>query len=327
MVFLFRDKSVVNILFLVILSMGVHAHFFFVPAQLQIGVYDGFFSVVMNRYLYGLEASWLFLLYQIVLLIQAIRFNLLLTELKMFPQAGYTTAMAYILLSGLLMQWSVLSPALFANFLLIWLFLKITRLYNQAFPKTLVFNIGLLTGITIFCYHPTAVLLPVVLFTLGIMRAFKLREWFILLMGTCLPYYFLAAYLFLNNQLADLVNYLPNLQLSLPVSTLNSTLIAGLSILAFSILIGIFFWQQFNSRLVIQIRKNWSALLVTGLLICATPFIFKQAGLTSAFLCLVPFSAFVSSAFSYPKRLLFPNFLFWLMVGVIVYNNWQLIKI
>lgn len=86
------------------------------PAQLQIGVYDGFFSVVMNRYLYGLDASWLFLLYQIVLLIQAIRFNLLLTELKMFPQAGYTTAMAYILLSGLLMQWSVLSPALFANF-------------------------------------------------------------------------------------------------------------------------------------------------------------------------------------------------------------------
>jgi hypothetical protein len=130
----------------------------------------------------------------------------------------------------------------------------------------------------------------------------------------------------LNDDLYTIGQFLPKMELGLPVKGLLNTQIAGLSALVLALLAGFFSWQQFNSRLVIQMRKNWSALLLMCLILTAAPFIFDHAGLNSAILCLVPFAAFVSASFSHPKRLLFPNFLFFVLIGVIMYNNWYLVK-
>jgi hypothetical protein len=325
-VFLFRDRSLVNIVFLVLLSIAVHAHGFSISLPLVAQDQDGYFSFFMNRYLKAILGSANFLVYLIIILTQAIRLNFLLAEQKMFPGSGYTVAMTYILLTGLLPQWAAITPALLANYALIWIYIKFTRLYNHPSPKTLLFNIGLLVSVTIFCYHPTATMVLVVLFALAIMRPFKLQEWFTLLMGVALPFYFLASWLYLNNALGKLNDYLPQLAFALPVKQLNSAALVGLIALAFVLLVGFFYWQQFNSRLVIQMRKNWAALLVMCFILTAAPFVFYNAGLTATILCLVPFTAFVSAAFSYPKRLFLPNLLFFILVGVIVYNNWHLVK-
>jgi hypothetical protein len=63
------------------------------------------------------------------------------------------------------------------------------------------------------------------------------------------------------------------------------------------------------------------------MILLAVPFIFQEAGIQAAFMCIVPMSVFISNAFSFPKRLIFPNLLFWLMLGAVLYNNWQMIKI
>jgi hypothetical protein len=76
---------------------------------------------------------------------------------------------------------------------------------------------------------------------------------------------------------------------------------------------------------VIQIRKNWGVMMVMLLILLPIPFIFMYAGIESAFMCLLPIAAFASNAFSYPRRLILPNILFWLAVAVLVYNNWILI--
>jgi hypothetical protein len=165
-----------------------------------------------------------------------------------------------------------------------------------------------------------------VLFALGIMRPFKLQEWFTLLMGIALPFYFLASWLYLTDELNRIGQFLPKMELAVPVQQLSNLEMAGLSAFVLVLLAGFFSWQQFNSRLVIQMRKNWSALLVMCFILTAAPFIFNNAGLNAAVLCLVPFTAFVSASFSYPKRLLFPNFLFFVLIGVIMYNNWYLVK-
>lgn len=326
MVFLFRDKSVINILFLAMLSLVVHFHLFFQAPVVLASANDGFFAIFLRRWFTGLDSGLLFLIYLLTILVQAIRLNMLLLELKMFQQSGYTVAMSYILLSGLMTQWCAITPALFANFLLIWLFVKITRLFNQANPKNLLFNIGLIIGTTVLCYHPTAIMIIVVLFSLAIIRPFKLQEWFILLIGIILPYYFLGAGLFLNDQLGSITRFLPNPGLVLPVAEAGPPLIVSSSLILLSLLSGIICWQQFNSRLVIQIRKNWSVMLLMGLILLAVPFIFEDAGIQAAFLCLVPMSAFASNAFSYPKRLIFPNLLFFLILGGVLYNNWLVFK-
>lgn len=326
MVFLFKDKSVINILFLVILSIGVHFHFLISQPLLIANSNDGFISLILQQYFSKLDTSLLFVIYILSLLIQAVRFNLLLNELKMFQQSGYTVGMTYILLSGFTTVWCSISAVLFANFLLIWLFTKILKMYNHPSPKTLIFNIGIIVGISIIGYHPTALMILVILFSLGIMRSFKIQEWFVLLMGLIIPYYFLGSYLFFNNHLNLFFNYLPKFQFVLPSLQLKTSFTISAIVLAIAFLAGLYNWQQFNSRLVIQLRKNWSTILIMCLVLILAPFIFKQAGVLSAFLCIVPLSAMVSNAFSFPKRFILPNLLFILMIIVVVYNNWQLIK-
>lgn len=326
MVFLFRDKSLVNIIFLVLLSIVVHAYGFSIPVPILANNQDGVLALLMNQYLKVAADSAGFFLYIVIILIQAIQLNFLLAEQKMFPTSGYTVAMSYILLTGMVADWAALTPALLANFLLIWIYNKLTKLYNNPAPKTLLFNIGLLVSLSILCYHPTAILVGVILFALGIMRPFKLQEWLTLLMGVALPFYFLASWLYLNDSIEKLYDYIPTIVVALPVKKLNNAELVGLIGLALALLAGFYHWQQFNSRLVIQMRKNWAALLVMTFILTAAPFVFSNVGLAAAILCLVPYTAFISASFSYPKRLLFPNLLFFILAGVIVYNNWYLVK-
>jgi hypothetical protein len=324
-VFLFRDKSIANIFFLVILSIGVHLHFFINAPLVVTNLNDGFFSYLLTNYVAGLSPTVLFMLYHLVILVQAIRLNLVLSDLRMFQNNSYTPAMAYVLLSGMLTQWCSISPALIANFLLIWLFIKLCRLYNHPSPKTLLFNTGLIVGISVVCYHPTAILILVVLFALAVVRPFKLAEWVILLMGILLPYYFLAAGLFLNNKLSTFYLYLPYLQWNLPSAKWDIPLIVSLSVLVLVLIAGLYYWRVSSKRMVIQIRKNWGAMMVMLLILLPIPFIFLHAGIESAFMSLVPLGAFAGNAFSYPRRLVLPNILFWLCMVVIIYHNWWFI--
>ncbi len=326
MVFLFKDKSVVNILFLVLLSIGVHFHFFISNPVLSINTNDGLLPILMQSYLTNINPNFLFIVYMAALLIQAIRLNFLFNEVKLFQQADYTVAMTYVLLSGLFLPWCDITPALLANFLLIWLVIKIVQLYNQPNAKEVLFNIGILTGISMIAYHPIALMMIVIVFALAILRPFKLQEWFVLIMGILVPYYFLGAWLFVTDQLNTIIQYLPRLDFEIPKFIFNKSFVISLSVFILSFLAGFIYWQQFNSRLVIQTRKNWSVLLLMSLFLIAVPFVFKSVGFEASFICIVPVSAIVSNAFSYPRRPIFPNFLFLLFILAIVYNNWDLVN-
>jgi hypothetical protein len=324
-VFLFRDKSIVNIFFLAVLSIGVHLHFMTAAPVVVYHDGDGILSMLLKDYLGGMQGAGLFVIYHLVILLQAIRLNMVLSELRMFHNNTYTSAMAYVLLSGIVPQWCTISPALMANFLVIWIFIKLTRLYNNASPKTLLFNTGLIIGLSVICYHPTAILIGVVLFALMVVRPFRLAEWVILLMGILLPYYFLFGILFLQDKLPQFTSFIPYLRLNLPVGSWTTALVVQLVVLLLMMIFGLIYWQLTHRRMVIQIRKTWGIMMVMLFVLLPIPFIFMQAGMESAFMALVPLAAFSSNAFSVPRRLALPNILFWLAAGVLVYNNWVMI--
>ena len=326
MVFLFRDKSIANIFFLVILSIGVHLHFFIDAPQVISHTNDGVFSLFLRDYILALPQTVLFILYHMIVLLQAIRLNMVLSDLRMFQYNTYTTAMAYVLLSGMLIQWCGISSALTANFLVIWIFIKLSRLYNHLSPKTLLFNTGLIVGLSVICYHPTAILIVVVLVALAVVRPFRLAEWVILLMGILLPYYFIFSFLYLGDNFALFSSFLPFLKWNLPLPEWSVPLVISLSVLLASLLAGLILWQVSIKRMVIQIRKNWGVMMGMLLILLPIPFIFQNAGIESAFMSLVPIAAFASNAFSNPRRLVLPNVLFWLAVAALIFNNWILIK-
>ncbi|MDE3235946.1 MAG: hypothetical protein KGO81_08335 [Bacteroidota bacterium] len=326
MVIFFRDKSVSAYFFLLVLCVAVHAHFFITAPQLMLVEDDGLLSLLLRRYIQPLQADFLFFIYLAVVVLQAIRFNFVLNEARMFQHNNTTTAMAYILLTAFIPQWCTITAALLANTFIIWIVIKLVRLYNHPSPKTQLFNTGLIVGVSILSYHPTAILIPVILFTLAVVRPFRLSEWMILLSGILLPFYFLFSGLYLTDHIAELPRFIPDVHPGIHFIQPDIWLWISLAGLFVLLLFGFAYWQSYNSRMVINIRKNWSVMLVMLLAMLPLPFVFSKAGIQSVITLLIPLSAFISCGYLYPKRTLLPNLLFLLAAAIIIHTNWVLIK-
>jgi len=328
MVFLFRDRSVVNILLVLLLSVGVHLHVSeqVLPTAIPLQQ-NGLFSYVLAQYIYNLPLAIQVIIFHALLVTQALRLNMVMQDLRMFSSVNYVPAMTYVLLSGLLMESNTITETLVSNSLTLWIFIKLSRLYNNPEPKTLLFNIGIIAGISILLFHPTAILIVVVLFALAVVRPFRIAEWLVLLLGVLLPYYFLLVFLYLNNQFALVGAYLPNISFGSPLHGLDKLYLINLGFTLFATLVGLYQLQSHVGRLVIQIRKNWGVMMVLLFTLILSPFMFSSLGTQVLLMGLVPLSATISNGYSNPKKLLLPNFLFWTALGLIIINNWHLVKI
>lgn len=321
MVFLFRDKSDINLLFLVILSVALHFHIWVNPPIVVATASDGILAYILLHTIKQMHPIALMFLFQFMILSQAIRLNLLLSNLKMFQKTTYLPAFTYILLTALFPYWDVISSGLVANFLVIWILVKLLRLYNQNQAKTLEFTIGLILGCSILLYAPMAILIPVVLFAMAIIRPFKLVEWLVLLMGILLPFYFMFTYIFLVGKLSDFSYFLPRLDWKNPFFTLEQSVLLSLILIGLQFFLGLFYWQTQQARFIIQVRKYWGVLFLVLILTLFQPIIFSAQALYTSAIVLTPLACFISFGFSVPKNLLMPNILFWSSVALIVYNH------
>jgi hypothetical protein len=319
---LFKDRSPATIIWLFILSIVVHSHLLIEPPKVLAAEDDGLISVVLNKYFTGLHPLILTLLYQSLVIIQAVRLNYLFSDNRMFSKVNYLTAMVYILLTGLFPAWSNLTPSLISNILVMWFFSNTIRLYNSPNPKTLIFNIGLIIGVSILLYHPLTILILVAIFALLVVRPFIIAEWIVLIMGIISPYYFLFSFLYLTDRFYKLSHYIPEWQFNFPRVQPTVLFFITIGAVIIILLIGVLYWQRENRRLIIQVRKNWVVLQVLLLVMLPLPFISKHAGINVLLLFIVPFSPFIAKGFLSPKRERLPNIMFWSLIFLIVLNNW-----
>jgi len=320
-VFLFRDRSDINLIFLVLLSLALHFHVWMHPPLVIANASDGLIAYLLLNFVKPLPSIVLIVLFQLIILSQAIRLNILLSKFKMFQQISYLPAFTYIILTGLFPYWDVISSSLVANSLVIWILVKLLRLYDQNQPKTLEFNIGLIVGISILLYEPIAILIPVVLFALIIIRSFRISEWLVLIMGILLPFYFIFTYVFLSGNLSDFRHFLPKLDWKNPLVQPELNVILALLVMGVQLIAGIFYWQQEQVRFIIQVRKYWGVLLLVLILTLFQPIIFSVQALYASAIVIAPLACFISFGYASPKRLLLPNLLFWAAMAVIVYNH------
>lgn len=326
MVFLFKNKSFTSVFSLILLCFAVHSHLFINTSAVPAMHDSGIIAFVLNHYIKLLQPTFIGFLYISIVLLQAIRLNILLNEYRMFAQTGFTTAMSYVLLTGMFPEWASITPALIANSFVIWIFIQLTKLYNNPSPKSLLFNTGLIVGAAVLCYHSTALLLIIVLFALVIIRPFLLSEWLVLLLGVLLPFYIIGSLLFLNDKIALWQTFVPHFQLTKPIVTKNSWFWINVAIASILLVVGFFMLNNNANRMVIQIRKNWGVITVMAFIMIPLPFIFVDAGMVATALSIVPFAAIISNAFVYPKKMWLPNMLFLLAIVAVIHNNWVIIK-
>lgn len=325
MVSFFKDNSPLAVIWIILLSLVVHSHQFVDFPGVYAPLKDGLFANLLIKYFASLSKSVAFLIYQVVIIVQALRLNYLFSENKMFSKITFLPAMVFILLTGIFKEWCAITPALLDNFLVIWLYAKTIKLYNAPNPQTLIFNTGLVIGISIIFYLPSALLILVALFALLVVRPFILKEWFMLLMGVLAALYFLFSWLYLTDNLHLIHQYFPIWQLNLPDTSINSIFYVTVGIILIILFIGLYYYQEDSLRLLIHVRKNWGVLMVMLLVMLPIPFINKDAGLNSLFLWLIPASPFIAKGFLAPKRQILPNIMFWVLLLLGLYKNWMMV--
>jgi hypothetical protein len=321
MVFLFRDRSDINVLFLVLLSVAVHFHFYLEPPIVIANPTDGLLAYLLFHYIKPLPPLALIIIFHLIVIVQALRLNILVSRFKMFQQVSYFPAFTFVLLTALFPFWDAISSGLIANAFIIWILVKLNRLYDQTQPKTLEFNIGMIVGVSILLYEPIAILIPVVIFALVIIRPFRLTEWLVLMMGILLPFYFVFTYVFLTDSAAAFTVFLPKLDWENPLAALDAKSIIALSFMGIQLLIGFYFWQEQQNRFIIQVRKYWGVMLLTLVMTFFQPIIFSSQALYASAIVIAPLASFISFCYAGPKQLMIPNVFFWISVGLIVYNH------
>lgn len=318
---MFRQKSPGNIVVLLFFGLFLKLPLFLWPKQIAATQNDEDFYHWLLGWLNGFGAgsalACSFFAFAL-LYVQALMVNYLVAEYRLMPKPTYLPAMAYLLLTSLLPEWSYLSSPLVATTFIIWAFVKLFRLYNTVNARGPIFNIGLLLGISAYFYFPSACFLICVLVGLVVLKPFRLHEVILFLVGCLTPFYFMGTLLFLSDQL-KLAGFFPHVSLQVPVVKSTIPLAVSILMMALPFLIGGFFIQSHLHKMLIQVRKAWSILLFYLLLAFFIPFVNSNSSFHNWILLTVPFACFHASTYFYPARKWMPNVLFFLTVGFIFY--------
>lgn len=323
MVGIFKANNHFNTFLLFIYGLLLKLPFFFhisIPEALP---QDNFLFVQLLNLL-SAPGKQLPLIYPLIsylfLYVQALAFNKLVNSQKMITRPNYLPAMSYLLITSLFSEWNVLSSPLVINSFLIWGLSKMSNLHNSQHPKSSLFNIGAVIGIATFFYFPSLAFAALVIFSLIIMRPFKLDEWLMVGVGIITPYYFLYSYLFISDKLNQY--RLPAFAVGYPQLQTGYWTLTTISILLLGFLAGIYFVRSNMRRQVVHTRKTWTLVFLYFLVAFFVPFVNSTYRFEYWSLTAIPLSAFISAAFFYPGKKWFPVLLHWSMVALVIVVNY-----
>ncbi len=252
----------------------------------------------------------------VLLYVQAIGFNKLVNDQRLFQKPTYLIGMSYLLITSMFSDWFVLSASLLVSTVLIWVWGKLCNLHNNPKAKTTIYNIGLSVGVACFFYYPVIIFTLLFIIGIAITRPFKLNEWLIGLIGIFTAFYFFASWLFLTGQWNTY--RLPQAFATNPVFQQSKWAMGAFAILILTVMLGIYFVQINMRRQIVQTRKSWQLIYFYLLGALLIPFVNSTGNFSNWILIAVPLSLLVSSAFYYPDKKWFPLLIHWTMVAVTV---------
>ncbi len=260
----------------------------------------------------------------LLVLSQALLLNALVNRYRMMQKSNYLTGMSYLLISSLFVEWFRLSSVMIVSSLIIWALSKLSDIHINPNPRTTIFNIGMLVGISGFFYYPAFLFLILVFFGLALSRPFRFQEWLLALLGLIAPYYFLLAILFLRGRL-DLPA-LPALSFNLPVIENKNFVLLAVILVTVLTLAGIYFVNQNMRRQVVQTRKNWNLIFFYLVLAIFLGFFNPAHAFGYFFLAAVPLAMIAGAAFLYPEKRWFRITLHWSMAAIALLTAYYLRK-
>jgi hypothetical protein len=258
-----------------------------------------------------------------LIFLQAILLNRFINAQRMTSRPTFFPGMAYMMITSLLPEWNYFSAPLIVNTILLFVLNGLFKIYNQQDARGAIFNIGLALGISSFLFFPAITFLIWILLALAVMRPFKLNEWVLCIVGVTTPYYFYGIYLFITDKWS-IENLLPHFSIGLPRITQSAWLAGSAFLLIVPFLSGGYFVQDNLRKMLIQVRKGWSLLLLYLLGAMFIPFVNSSDTFENWVITAIPFAAFHACTYLYSSIRIVPLLLFWLTVGFILgYQYYQ----
>ncbi len=320
MIGIFKQKNPANILLLLVFGVLIKLPMFLHPHTPVVRSGDGvLFKVILklleptgklNPSLYPILAFGL-------LFLQAIMLTRFINTQRMMSRPTFFPGMAYMLITSLLPEWNYFSAPLIVNTILLFVLSGLFKIYNQPNAKGTIFNIGLALGIASFLFFPSITFVVWILLALAVMRPFRLNEWVLCILGITTPFYFYAIYLFINDEWSW-QHLWPYFSVGLP-SIKQSVWLAGSAFLLVVPFLGGGYYVQDNLRkMLIQVRKGWSLLLLYLLGAIFIPFVNSSDTFENWVMAAIPFAAFHACTYLYSTLRIVPLLLFWLTVAFVI---------
>jgi len=254
----------------------------------------------------------------VLLYIQALLLNLLVNRYKLVAHPNSLLALSYLIITSLLPEWNYFSAALLLNTILVILLLGFLEVYNQSQGTNgRIFNLGLLIGLGSFLLFPSLLLVVWAITALMIMRPFRLKEWFVCFFGVTTPYYFVGLYLFFTNSFSW-EKIFPGFSIDITQVKPSLWLAGAAFLLVVPFFFGGYFSQNNLRKMLIQVRKLWSLILLMLLTVVLVSLFTPAPDFRHWVMVAVPFAAFHTATYYYPGKRIFPELLFWLSVIFVV---------
>lgn len=236
---------------------------------------------------------------------------------RMMNRPNYLAGMTYMLITSLLPEWNYFSAPLVCNTILLYILSALFNIYNKPDARGSVFNIGLALGISSFIFISSLTFLIWIFLALAVMRPFRINEWLICILGVTTPFYFYAIYIFLAGRFGW-NEFIPHLQVGFPSLKQSAWLAASVFLVLVPFLAGGYYVQDNLRRMLINVRKGWSLLLLYLFTALLLPFVNSSDTFENWIMAMVPMAAFHGFAYLHSLLRIFPVLLFWLTVVFII---------
>lgn len=317
----FRSINPVNLIFLaaitLLLRTGIFIHLpdqisvdFIEPfARLLVPIPENTFPTLTNIYL----AAFL-------LLIQSLIFNTIINSYNVLGKSTYLPALLYISAGSLFTPFLILSPALFCNFLILWMMERFLSMYKRDEVRSVMFDLGMMVAIGTLIYFPFIAMLPVLWISLIIFRPFNWREWLAVVTGFFTIFFFLGVFYYWNDSLDQFYRIWLPLASKFPTNLRINFYDTLVLIPVVCILILGFFQLQKNFfRSVVHLRKSFQLLFFMFLTGLVSFYLKEDLRLYHFLLCAPPVAVLMAYYFLHASSRWVYESLYIILVGGIVY--------
>ena len=143
----------------------------------------------------------------LLLLVQALRLNLVFNRYDVHPERGYVAALIYLLVGSVSTDLDCLSPLLLGHTFVVFALSALLPTSRQDYDNRRLFRAGFLIGLAALCYLPLALFVGVGLFAVLIFAANSFRSGLLLLCGFLFPYALVATFFFYTDALPGFAQF------------------------------------------------------------------------------------------------------------------------